>query len=383
MGKAIRGTPVYFPLTDGGPACYHNLNRRNSGANLLQRQVGRLAGWHGNVLSISYQSLLKGFFMGDYQLFERFVWFHREVQKKKYPNAAGLAENFGLSGRSARRNIEYMRHYLGAPLVYDAEKKGYTYAESDFQLPYLHATQEELLAIILSRNLLSHTAGGHISRALKSFGKKLSAAAADLGLAENRLDEAFSATWNGYSPTQADTFQKTADALLQDRLLHFSYVSPRDNSSTVRTVEPHHLQHYMGSWVLLGWCRLRFDWRKFYLSRMSDIRISDKTFPARPIQEWRHQIDGAFGIFQNHEKQEIVLRFSALRARWIKEQVWHPQQETTQNEDGTLLLTMPVADFREIKLRILQYGSDVEVVSPEVLRRELAAEIKKMAVLYA
>lgn len=320
--------------------------------------------------------------MADYLIFERFVWFHKQVRENKFPNSAGLAEHFALSIRTAARSIEYMRHYLGAPLVYDAGRKGYSYGDNTFELPYLHASQEELLAVLLARNLLAHAAGGHLSRAIESFRKKLFSAAADPGLSAEQLDKAFSATWNGYSPTQADTFQKAADALLQQRLLQFSYSSPSTGAITNRKVEPHHLQHYMGSWVLIAWCRLRFDWRKFFLSRMSEVSIDDKSFAPRPINEWRHQVEGAFGLFQSQEKQEVVLRFSAARARWIREQIWHPGQQMLDEEAGTLKLIIPVADFREIKLRILQYGSDVEVLAPRELRDEIAAEIRKMAVMY-
>ena len=320
--------------------------------------------------------------MGDYLIFDRFVWFHKQVQEKKYPNAGLLAQHFGLSVRTAGRNIEYMRHYLGAPLHYDASRKGYYYADNDFELPYLHTSQEELLAVLLARNLLAQTAGGHISRAIQSFGKKMFSAAADFGLTEARLDEAFSATWNGYSPTQADTFRQVANALLQERLISFSYTSPRTGKTVERQCEPYHLQHYMGSWVLIGWCRLRFDWRKFFLSRMSAVKVSAKTFHPRPRQEWRHLLDGAFGIFQGREKHAVVLRFAPERARWIKEQVWHPQQQIIDRDDGGLDLVIPVADFREIKLRVLQYGSDVEVIEPETLRNQVAEEIRKMAVVY-
>jgi len=321
-------------------------------------------------------------FMGDYLIFERFVWFHKQVQEKRFPNAALLADHFGLSVRTASRNIDAMRHYLGAPLRYDAAKKGYCYADNDFELPYLHASQEELLAVLLARNLLAHTAGGHISRAIQSFGKKMFSVAADLGLTEARLDDAFSATWYGYSPTRADIFQQVVDGLLQERLITFSYTSPHTGETLERQCEPYHLQHYMGSWVLIGWCRLRFDWRKFFLSRMAAVKISSKSFHPRPRNEWRHLLDGAFGIFQGREKHEVVLRFVPQRAPWIREQVWHPEQRIIDRDDGSLDLVIPVADFREIKLRILQYGSEVKVIAPEILQNQIAEEIGKMAAIY-
>ncbi len=320
--------------------------------------------------------------MGDFLILERFSWFHQQLQGKRYPNASSLAAQFALSERIAQRDIEYMHLHLGAPFEYDARKNGYHYPESNVELPNMQATQEELLAILLARNLLSNSVGGMISRSINSFGKKLFSATGNLGLTEKRMEEVFSATWHSYSPAQADTFQKVTDALLQQKVLRINYSSPRAKGSTERLVEPHHLQHYMGSWVLIAWCRTREAWRKFFLSRMEDPVVLAINFEARPKKEWEHQLDGAFGIFQDTDIVKVKLRFTPERARWIREQIWHPKQKIQEMLDGGLELTLPVADFREIKLRILQYGSDVEVVEPSALRQEVKEEISRMSELY-
>ena len=41
-----------------------------------------------------------------------------------------------------------------------------------------------------------------------------------------------------------------------------------------------------------------------------------------------------------------------------------------------------MADFREIKREVLRYGSQVEVISPTVLRQEVKKEIEKMRKVY-
>jgi predicted DNA-binding transcriptional regulator YafY len=53
-----------------------------------------------------------------------------------------------------------------------------------------------------------------------------------------------------------------------------------------------------------------------------------------------------------------------------------------QIKSGRLNLTIPVADFREIKREILKYGSQVEVLSPKALRTDIKKEIEKMRKIY-
>ena len=42
-----------------------------------------------------------------------------------------------------------------------------------------------------------------------------------------------------------------------------------------------------------------------------------------------------------------------------------------------------MSDFREVKMEILQFGADVEVLEPDELREEVREEIKKMVKLHA
>jgi predicted DNA-binding transcriptional regulator YafY len=320
--------------------------------------------------------------MGDHLLFERYQWFHRQVKAGRHPNAAHLAAQFETSRRTAQRDIDRMADRLRAPLAYDASRKGYVYTEAGFELPLPQISQEELLAILLARNLLSSSAGGLISRAITSFGKKLFLTMGDFGLSEERMSEAFSATWNGYAPAQADVFRQIAEALLQQRLLRFTYHSPLSNEPTHRSVEPHHLQHYNGSWLLIAYSHERKSWRKFALSRISALQRQADTFPLRPRSEWQDQLEGGFGLIQGPQLFTVTLRFTPFRAGWIREQIWHPDQSMTTHPDGSLDLSFPAADLREVKLRVLQFGAEVEVIEPLELREVVREEAARMVRLY-
>ena len=320
--------------------------------------------------------------MVEHLVFERYRWFDAQIHNDKYPNASSLARQFEICQRTAQRTIEKMRDRLGAPLEYDAARKGYFYPENSFSLPQLLVSQNELLAILLARNLLSQSAGGIISESIASFGKKLLGQTGEFGLGEQQLRDSFSAIWNGYSPADAQIFQTLATALLQSRQIRFRYYSPANDQWNERTADPYHLQHYNGTWVLLAWCHLRQRWRKFNLSRMDNLRLTEQTFTARPKSDWLHLLQGAFGIFQGGELIPVILRFSAHRARWVSRELWHPQQEVTSAPDGSLRMRLLVTDFREIKLKIMQYGAEVEVLEPAELRAEVRDEIERMVKLY-
>jgi predicted DNA-binding transcriptional regulator YafY len=320
--------------------------------------------------------------MAVFPQIERLFWFHDQVKSGRYPNAGRLAEQFEITRKTAQRDITRLRDRLRAPMAYDAGRKGYYYTDDHFELPYLPASQQEILCLLLARKVLSQSVQGYISREIGGFLDRLCTGGRLPELTPQNAESAFSATWIGYTPALEPVFRQTAFALLKRRLIRFTYKSPATDTPTHRTAEPHHLQHYMASWVLTAWCRQRQAWRKFYLARMTDLQVLDQNFEPRPESRWRPLLDGTFGLFQGGPAVPVTLRFRPFRARWIKRQQWHPGQCIIEQPDGCLDLTVPVTDFREIKMQILQFGADVEVISPQTLRQEVMDEIEKMGRLY-
>jgi len=72
----------------------------------------------------------------------RILWFDQEVRSNHFPNCTQFAQQFELSTRQANRDIEYMINSLGAPLQYDAKKRGYRYTDTTFALPSTYITEE-------------------------------------------------------------------------------------------------------------------------------------------------------------------------------------------------------------------------------------------------
>jgi predicted DNA-binding transcriptional regulator YafY len=102
----------------------------------------------------------------------------------------------------------------------------------------------------------------------------------------------------------------------------------------------------------------------------------------RGLPSVRQYLRRNFGVIAGAKSTEVCLKFSPEVADWIAEQIWHKGQKLSRNEDGTLCLRFPVADFFEVRREILRFGSSVEVLSPAALRQEIKKEIQKMARLY-
>ena len=320
--------------------------------------------------------------MGDQLFLERFVWFDNEARHSRYPNASRLAERFELSIKTAHRSIDHFRDRLQAPFAYDESRKGFYYTDPTFQLPITKLSQDELLALLISRKLITEASAGSLGQELGQISTRLGSLLAASLPGKAHPEDAFSFRWKGINPTEPVIFENVTAALLQGRLLSFCYYSPSSSVCTMRTVEPHHLVNYLGTWHLIAFCHLRNQWRDFVLGRMTICKVETEVFAIRPKEQWQPFLNDTFGIFQTKQSFNVKLKFSPERSRWIRGEVWHECQNEEVQEDGSLLLTIPASHEAEIMMEILKHGSHVEVLEPEWLREKIIGELKLTAQIY-
>lgn len=320
--------------------------------------------------------------MGDHLYLERFFWFDNETRRERFPNATRLGEHFEIAPKTAQRSIDHFRDRLQAPLEYNPSRKGYFYTDPAFQLPIIRISEEELLALLISRKLITEASAGSLADELESVSRRLGSLLAANLPGRAKPEDAFSFRWKNINPTDPLTFKVVTSALLQGKLLSFCYYSPISGACTMRTAEPHHMVNYMGNWHLIAFCHLRNGWRDFMLGRMSLCQVNGAQFPIRQASDWQPFLRDTFGIFQNRQSFDVVLRFTPERSRWVRGEVWHEAQREEIQDDGSLVLTIPASHEVEIMMEILKHGSHVEVLEPGWLREKVVREISLMVEKY-
>jgi predicted DNA-binding transcriptional regulator YafY len=122
---------------------------------------------------------------------------------------------------------------------------------------------------------------------------------------------------------------------------------------------------------------------------MDTFEVSESTF-KRDLTYFRDRMGAPVdyasehhGYFLTHTAFEVVLRFDPFIARFVRNEIWHDRQQVEDAADGSLILTLPVADLIEIKMKVLKYGPHVEVVAPDALRREVIEEAEVIVRNYA
>ena len=84
-------------------------------------------------------------------------------------------------------------------------------------------------------------------------------------------------------------------------------------------------------------------------------------------------LGSSYGIFGAKERRWAELRFSVERSRWVRDEIWHPEQSLKLGKDGRLTLRVPYSSAVELQMEILKLGADVEVLNPPELRAAVIA----------
>ncbi len=152
-----------------------------------------------------------------------------------------------------------------------------------------------------------------------------------------------------------------------------------DGQLSTRIIDPLRIINYQSRWYLLAYCRLREKLRTFLVARIKKAEVL--TCKSKSPQELNIDpetfLDLAFGIFKGEKTIQVKILFTGQAANIIKEQKWHKDQELDLTDEG-VIMRLPVADFTELKMKVLQFGAEARVLEPPSLKQELAQEIRKM-----
>jgi proteasome accessory factor B len=132
---------------------------------------------------------------------------------------------------------------------------------------------------------------------------------------------------------------------------------------------------------LIGYDEDREAMRTFKVERIRDLSVLPRTFDA-PEDDVVAQLRRAWDIIADQPATKVVLRFRPEVAGRVTEASWHSSQAVMQLPDGSLEWSATVAGTIEIRLWILSWGSDVEVLAPAALRDDVAATLRRAAAQY-
>jgi proteasome accessory factor C len=303
--------------------------------------------------------------------FDRIFQLHAILAARRTPiPLEDLTARLGCSKATLYRAIAVLKDTLHAPVEFDTEVGGFRYGAvkgtSAFELPGLWFTPAELQALAVMQRLLKDVGGGLLTEHLGPLSKRLEELTQHrrLNLSEAASRLRFPAL---ASRPAGPAFQTVASATLQRKKVWIEYHARGTDERSERTVSPQRVTHYRESWYLDCWDEGKDALRCFAIDRILRATLLDQKAMDVSDAELDAHYASSYGIFGGRADKVAVLRFTRERARWVSEEVWHPEQQGKWLEDGSYELRIPYSDQRELVMDILRHGPQVVVIDPASL----------------
>ncbi len=316
---------------------------------------------------------------------ERFYKIDHMLQSRGRVKVREFLDELGVSLATFKRDLEYMRSRLNAPIVWDRDGEAYRFEEGragkgpKYELPGLWFSPSEALAILTLEHLVEGLEPGLLGAHVRPLKARL---AALLTAGEHSLDEVrrrIRVIPFGARHHQPKHFEVVATAVLGRQRLKLTYWNRTRDETTTRELSPQRLVHYRGNWYLDAWDHLREDLRTFAVDAVRGVEIVPGRVKDVPEAELDVVLASGYGIFSGKKVQWATLRFTPQRARYVALEEWHPKQRLRTEKGGSLVLEVPFSSEKELAMDVLKHAPDVEVVKPPALREEVARRAVEMA----
>jgi predicted DNA-binding transcriptional regulator YafY len=324
---------------------------------------------------------------------ERLYRIESLIRHRGHVSFAELLATLEVSPATLKRDLEYLRSRLGAPIEYDRDLNGYRFAAAwrgeKHELPGLWFDEAELYSLLMAHQLLSSLdSDGLLARHLQPLLDRIHQllgsgnADGDGGVAADTLMQRVKIVSALRRPVPGPFFERVSAALLARKRLHLRYLTRGRAQLSERDVSPQRLVHYRNTWYLDAWCHRANALRRFALDAMEEARALDETARDLPLAEVQAKMDAGYGIYAGGRRRWALLEFNAHAAQWASREEWHPEQQGTFLPDGRWQLRLPYVDDTELVMDVLRQGEQVRVLEPAALRDTVRERLRQAAALY-
>ena len=277
-----------------------------------------------------------------------------------------------------------MRTRLGAPLEFDTVQNGYYYTDPNYRLSLFEATEGELVALLVSAQVMDHYRGTPFERDLRKALAKISRSLPEtIEISLDELSSYLSVLPRVQTTYNPDIFRVLVMAVCHSRQVSMTYWTAGRNATQQRTVDPYHL--FLApddDWCLVGHCHLRNAIRLFKVQRVAARRRRRAGFVRPAGFSAESYMAESFGTIRGDGDFHVVLRFTPAYAGLIAEKQWHASQVVEPQPDGAVILRLHVNDLREVARWVMFWGRDCEVLEPAELVAMLVSDLRAVGRIY-
>ena len=314
----------------------------------------------------------------------RIFFIHDQLKAGGFPSSQRLAAMWeGVSSKTVRRDIEYLRDMMNAPIEYDASRRGYYYTETSYDIPSFMLTEGDLFSLAIGEVVLADYQNSPFYPQLKQIFERIKGNLSEnINLESVDIKDMISTVHIPQVKIAPEIFTPVSGAVSSGHVIQVQYQVPRYTDTRAMKIEPYKIIAHRGNWYLIG-NHIEADKIKVWaINRIKQITITADKCRLPAGFDLENYIDTNLGIFVSTRRYEVSLRFLPAVAGIIKERQWHENQQFTDLDDGSLRLTYTTNQLEETLNWAFSWGENVVIEKPDKLVNEARDKIRKMMKMY-
>lgn len=290
------------------------------------------------------------------------------IRNRGHVSFQALLDELEVSAATLKRDLDYLKDQLGAPIVYDRFLNGYKFGEEyrgqKHELPGLWFSERELYSLLMAHQLLNDLdSDGVISRHLQPLLERIHLMLGTSEAETKALLKRVKIIGSAKRPVPSQFFELVGEALLKRRRLHLRNLTRGRGEVSERDVSPQRLVHYRNTWYVDGWCHTREKLLRFALDAIEHAEALDTRAKDVSLKQVEAEMDGGYGIYAGATPSWVTLAFSTQAAQWVSREEWHPDQRGKWLDDGRFQLEVPYTEPNELAMDILRHADQVSITA--------------------
>jgi len=300
----------------------------------------------------------------------RLLDIYTSIAQSRYPSVSALQDRFSISKRTVHRYLEMID--MIDPITLDKGRNGYAFVHGD-RIKKMILSESDFLLLVTLGDAVCHL-GDTFRDTFQGFANRLTTVAKEVGGKDHlpiavRIPDAF------VSDDLGDYFRTIFACIQERRSIDMNYRTRGKKDTTERRVDPYGLVFHDGSWILIGYCHLREEIRRFALDRIVELKETWRNYRQPEGFSLDEHLSHSWGIHDG-EKVDITVRFPAEIADLIlRKKKWHPSEQRKILDNGDVSLSFTVTGTREIKKWVYSWLPYAVVTEPDWLRQEINREL--------
>ena len=292
------------------------------------------------------------------------------IRNRGHVSFQALLDELEVSPATLKRDLEYLKDQLGAPIEYDRFLNGYRfgvdYRGQKHELPGLWFSERELYSLLMAHQLLSELdSEGVISRHLQPLLERIHQMLGTGEAEAKALLKRVKIISSAKRPVPSQFFELVGEALLKRRRLHMRYLTRGRGEISERDVSPQRLVYYRSTWYVDAWCHTREKLLRFALDAIEDASALEQKAKVVSLKTVEGELDGGYGVFAGKNIHSATLLFTAEAAQWVSKEEWHPQQQGRWRDEGSYELSIPYSDPKELAMDVLRHAEQVQIINDD------------------